>query len=197
MKSTIDELRENYKSFTDDKLIRLATTEVIGLRPEAIQVMQEEIKRRGLSEGLLGGIEVQIKEISEDELLAYCELLRRQSCPVCSSSSVKLNATLTTTVVSYLIMTTDEDNLIIACPKCLDKANKDAIIKTALFGWWGFPSGIYRTIKALYHNNKMATQTRLALPNEYFKEFVREQIGTIEANKTNTERLKSLIKYLR
>jgi hypothetical protein len=196
MKSMIDELRENYKGFSDDKLIRLATTEVDGLRPEAIQVMQEEIKRRGLSNGLLDGIKVQTKQISENELLAYCELLRRRSCPVCNSASAKLNATMTATVVSYIIMTSYEEKLTIACPDCLAKANKDAIIKTALFGWWGFPSGIYRSIKALLHNKKMKSLTGLAEPNDYFKGFVLGQVGTIEANKTNNERLQSLVKNL-
>lgn len=196
MGPTIDELRENYKGLPDDKLIRLATTEVDGLRPEAIQVMKEEIKRRGLPSGLLNGIDVQTKEISEDELLAYCELLRRRSCPVCNSSSAKLNATITATVVSYIIMTNYEEKLEIACPDCLDKANKDAMIKTALFGWWGFPSGIYRSIKALLHNKKMNGLTRLAGPNEYLKGFVLGQVGTIEANKTNNERLQSLVKNL-
>jgi hypothetical protein len=196
MGSIIDELRENYKSFPDDKLIRIATTDVSGLRPEAIQAMQEEIKSRGLSSGLLDGIEVQTKEISKDELLAYCELLRRQSCPLCNSTSTKLNATMTTTVVSYIIMTGSEEKLVIACPDCLDKANKEAMIKTALFGWWGFPSGIYRTIKALLHNKKMKSQTRLAEPNDYFKGFVLGQVGTIEANKTNSDRLQSLVKNL-
>ncbi len=192
----IDELRENYKSFPDDKLIRIATTDVSGLRPEAIQALQEEIKSRGLSDGLIDGIEVQTKEISADELLAYCELLRRRSCPVCNSTSAKLNATMTATTVSYIIMTSYEEKLAIACPDCLDKANKDAMIKTALFGWWGFPSGIYRTIKALMLNKKMKNLTHLAEPNDYFKGFVLGQVGTIEANKTNNERLQSLVKNL-
>lgn len=196
MKSMIDELRENYKSLPDDKLIRVATTDVSGLRPEAIQVLQEEIKRRGLSDGLIDGIEIQTKEISTDELLAYCELLRRRPCPVCNATSAKLNATMTATTVSYLIMTSYEEQLLIACPDCLDKANKDAMIKTALFGWWGFPSGIYRTIKALIHNKKMKGMTRLTEPNDYFKGFVLSQIGTIEANKTNSERLQALVKNL-
>jgi hypothetical protein len=197
MKSTIEELLETYKSFSDEKLIRLATTEVDGLRPEAIQVMREEVKRRRLPDGLLNGIEIQTKEISSDKLLAYCELLRRQPCPVCNTESTKLNATMTVTVVSYLIMTSSENLLVFACPNCLTKSTKEAMIKTALFGWWGFPSGIYLTIKALFHNSKISRQTQLSEPNEYFTNFVREQIGIIEANKTNPERLQSLVRNLK
>ena len=196
MEPSIDDLRKNYKRYSDDQLIRIATTDASGLRPEAIQVMEEEIKSRGLSTDLLKGIEVQRKEITEGELLQYCELLRKQPCPICSSTSNKLNATMTGSVVSFIVMTNYEKKLLVACPDCLDKANKDAMIKSALLGWWGIPWGIVRTIQAIIFNNKMSSQTRLAESNDFLKGFVLGQIGTIEANKTNSERLQSLIKYL-
>jgi len=197
MNSMLDDLRKTYKEFPDDKLIRIATTDVSGLRPEAIQALQEEIKSRGLSAGLLDGINIQTKDISENELLAYCELLRRRPCPMCQSTSSKLNATITATAVSYVIMTSYEEKLAIACPACLDKANKDAMIKTALFGWWGFPSGIYRSIKALILNKGMKPHAHNTEPNDYLKGFVLGHIGVIEANKSNNERLQELVKNLR
>jgi hypothetical protein len=42
----------------------------------------------------------------------------------------------------------------------------------------------------------MKSMTRLAEPNDYLKGFVLGQVGTIEANKTNNERLQSLVKNL-
>ena len=196
MEPSIDDLRKNYKGYSDDLLIRIATTDASGLRPEAIQVMQEEIKSRGLSETLVKGIEVQRKEISVKELLEYCELLRKQPCPICGATSSKLNATMVGSVVSFIVVTNYEKKLLVACPDCLNKANKDAMIKSALLGWWGIPWGIVRTIQALIFNNKMSSQTQLAEPNDFLKGFVLTQIGTIEANKTNNERLNSLLKYL-
>jgi len=196
MEPSIDDLKKNYKNFSDNELIRIATTDASGLRPEAIQVMQEEIKSRGLSIDLLKGIEVQRKAISESELVEYCELLRTQPCPVCGSTSSRLNATMTGNVVSFIVFTNYEKKLLVACPDCLAKANKNAMIKSALLGWWGFPWGIIKTIQALIFNNKLSGQTRIAEPNDMLKGFVIGQIGTIEANKTNPERLNLLLKNL-
>jgi len=196
MEPSIEDLRNNYKRFSDDKLIQLATTDAAGLRPEAIQVLQEEIKDRGLSTDLLKGIDVQRKEINEKELLEFCEIIRKQPCPICGSALFKLNATLTGNVVSFLIFTNYEKKLVIACPDCLRKANKNAMIKSAFLGWWGIPWGIIRTIQSFIFNNKMSKQTQLEEPNENLIGFVLERVGTIEANKLDNARLQSLIKYL-
>lgn len=196
MEPSIDDLRSNYKHFSDEELIHIATSDASGMRPEAIQVMQEEIKSRGLSTDLLKGIEVQRKDISESELLAYCELVRNQPCPICGSTSTKLNATIAATVVSYIIMTSKDRKLIVACPDCLDRANKAATRKTALFGWWGFPHGIFSSIKAILHNRKMSDEIQLAEPNGPLIGFVLGRIGAIESNKSNPEQLRSLIRQI-
>jgi hypothetical protein len=193
MQAPIEELRKNYKRLSDDVLIKIATTEAAGLRPEAIQVIHEEIRNRRLSEGLIGGMEIQTKELSEVELLAYCELIRQQACPVCNSSSQKLNAIITYTVIGYVILTGSEDKLIIACPNCLEKKRKDAMRKTAFFGWWGFPKGFFYTISALLNNKKMSKQTHLTEPSDYLKHFVLNNIGKIETNKRNADQLFALI----
>jgi hypothetical protein len=193
MQPSIDDLRKNYKRLSDDVLMKIATAEAAGLRPEAIQVIQEEINSRGLSKTLLAGMEIQSREISEIELLAYCELIRQQPCPVCHSSVKKINATIIATVISYVIMSSDEDKLIIACPDCMAKQLKDASFTTALFGWWGLPSGPFKTIGVLMQNKKMSKQIHLAEPSAHLKVFVLQNIGTIEANRSNAEGLASLL----
>jgi len=197
MEPTIDDLRKNYKRYSNDELIRIASTDASGLRPEAIQVMQEEIKSRGLSDELVKGIEVQRKEITDAELLDYCEVIRKQPCPVCNSSASRLNATLVGTVMSFILITNYQKKILVACPDCLDKANKNAIIKSALFGWWGLPWGIIYTIQSFIFNNKMSKETRLQTPNSNLKGFVIGHVGTIAANTTNNERLQSLVRDLK
>ena len=90
-----EELRKNYERFDDAKLIRLATEEASGLRPEAVELIRQIIRERGLSEDIVKGLEVQRQEIDEKTLLAYVELLRTLPCPLCSSKKEKLNATMT------------------------------------------------------------------------------------------------------
>jgi hypothetical protein len=197
MLPNLEELRKNYERFDDNKIIRLATEEASELRPEAVDLLRQIIKERGLSGDLLKGIDVQIQEIDNDKLLEYAELLRRLPCPVCKSTNEKLNATMTGSVISFIILTNYEKELIIACPNCLDKANTKAIIKSALLGWWGLPWGFIRTIQALLFNDKMKEQNRLSEPNELLKGFVLERIGRLEASRNNSSELQEIIERIR
>jgi hypothetical protein len=196
MLPNLKELRQNYETFDDSKLIRLATEEASELRPEAVELLKQIIKERGLSVDILKGIGVQIQEIDDEKLLEYSELVRSLPCPVCKSTNEKLNATMTGSVISFIIITNYEKELKIACPNCLDKANNNAIIKSALLGWWGLPWGLIRTTQALLFNEKMKKQNRLSEPNDLLRGFVFERIGRLEASRNNPSELQELIERI-
>ncbi|HEY8782897.1 MAG TPA: hypothetical protein VIM16_14830 [Mucilaginibacter sp.] len=197
MEPNIEELRKNYESFADEKLIRVATEDATGLRPEALELLKQIIKERGLSQSVTKGIDAQFKKIDEKTLLEYCELLRRLPCPICNSEYDKLNATITGTVISFIVMTSYRKEIKIACPTCLDKQNNNAMIKSALLGWWGLPWGVVRTPKALLFNNKMKKQNHRSEANDVLKAFVLERVGRIEASRNNQEGLNDIIQYIR
>lgn len=197
MEPSITELRKNYESLPDDKIIRLASEEARSLRPEALELLKQIIKERGLSADVTNSIDAQSKKITEDILLEYTELLRGLPCPVCNTADDKLNATITGTVISFILMTSYRKEVKIACPACLNKLNNNAIIKSALLGWWGLPWGIFRTPQALILNNKMKKQNNLQEANGVFKSFVLQRIGRIEANRNNPSGLNDIIQYIR
>lgn len=197
MEPSITELRKNYESLPDDKIIRLASEEARSLRPEALELLKQIIKERGLSADVTNSIDAQSKKITEDILLEYTELLRGLPCPVCNTAGDKLNATITGTVISFILMTSYQKEVKIACPACLNKLNNNAIIKSALLGWWGLPWGIFRTPQALILNNKMKKQNNLQEANGVFKSFVLQRIGRIEANRNNPSGLSDIIQYIR
>jgi hypothetical protein len=197
MEPGIEELRKNYEKFDDRKLIRIASEEASGLRPEALELVKTIIKERGLSEQITKAIDVQLEKITEAQLLEYSELLRRLPCPVCNGVFDKLNATITATVISFVVMTSYRKKVKIACPQCLDKQNNDAMIKSALLGWWGFPWGIIRTPQALIFNNKRKKLNHLDGPNDLFKSFVLGRVGRIEASRKNPAELEDIINYIR
>lgn len=193
---SIEQLRKNYEGFNDGKLIKLAIEGAQRLRPEALELLKEIIKERGLSENILKGIDAQFQEIDHQVLSEYTDLLRKLPCPVCNSSKEKLNATITGKVVSFIVFTNYEKEVKVACPDCLDKQNKDAMVKSVLLGWWGIPWGIARTIRALIFNTQMKKQNRLTEANDTFNAFVLERIGCIETNKNNPAALQELIKHI-
>ncbi|RYY00338.1 hypothetical protein EON78_01445 [bacterium] len=193
MEPTIEELRKNYEKFDDKKLIQIATNEASGLRPEAVDLIKEIIKERGLSENITKAIDAQLQEIDEITLNDYTEILRNLHCPICKLNTYKLNATMTGRVISFIVFTSYEKKLVIGCPDCLEKANKDAMIKTALLGWWGLPWGLIRTPLALLLNNKMRNQSKLSEANDLLKGFALENIGFLEANRHNQKELEEFI----
>jgi hypothetical protein len=193
MEPTAEELRKNYERFNDAKLIRLATEEAADLRPEAVDILKQIIRERGLSADIVKGIDVQLQEIDQEKLQEYTELLRGLPCPVCKSTNAKLNATMTGTVVSILVVTNYEKELKIACPDCLDKANNAAVVKSAMLGWWGFPFGLIRTPQALLFNNKMKKQNRMSGPSDLLTAFVLERIGRVEASRNSVSELEDII----
>jgi hypothetical protein len=197
MEPGIEELRKNYEKFDDRKLIRIASEEASGLRPEALELVKTIIKERGLSEQIIKAIDVQTGKITEAQLLEYAELLRKLPCPICNGAFEKLNATLTATVISFVVMTNYSKKVKIGCPECLDKQNNNAMIKSALLGWWGFPWGLVRTPQALILNNKRKKLNHLDGPNDLFKSFVLGRVGRIEANRKNPSELEYIINYIR
>lgn len=197
MEPSVEELRKNYERFDDKKLIRIATEEASSLRPEALALIKQVIKERGLSEDILNAVDVQFKPVDEKTLLSYTNLLRDQPCPVCNATSEKLNATMTGTVISFVIMSSYRKELKIACPTCLDKQNNNAMIKSALFGWWGFPWGLIRTPQALLLNSKMKKQNHYTEANDLLNAYTLNNIGRIEANRSSADGLSELVKYVR
>lgn len=187
-------LKENYRRLSDDKLLRIVAEDATRLRPEALVLLKEELATRGLSATAEKTIEAQFKVISEEGIAEYCGLLQAQPCPLCRSSAQRLNATISSKVMSFLVMTTWKKQFAIACPTCLDKLNRDASTTSALLGWWGFPWGISRTIQALIDNRKMARTNHVPYPNDLLKAFVVSNVGRIEAARDNAGDLQALLK---
>jgi len=194
MELSFHDLKQNFQRFENEKLIRIATEKVDGLRPEAVQALQEVIKERGLSESILKGLQLQRQGIDEKTLLTHVELVRVLPCPDCGTKASKLNGTVCGTVVSFIIMTNYGKRLKIACPTCLDKACDSATGKSAAFGWWGFPWGIIRTIQCLTFNSRMKKQNHSVGPNETLLAFVHSKIGVLEAHRNDKPRLLEIIK---
>jgi hypothetical protein len=186
-------LRENYRKLPDDKLMRIVAEDAAKLRPEALGVLREELQSRGLAEVAEKSIQAQLRVLSNTELEEYSALLQALPCPLCHSTDCPLNATMTSKVLSFVVMTTSKKALAIACPTCLDKLTREASISSALLGWWGIPWGVIRTIQALVFNSKMEKGHHLPYANDLLKSFVVDNVGRIEAAQESVSGLQRII----
>jgi hypothetical protein len=195
MSSGIDKemVREHYQRLPDKDLIHALTNDATGLTPEAQEIVKEEVKRRKLDSNLIKGIEAQQKDYTIEEIDKYCAIIQKLPCPKTGSISERLNATLTAEVMSFVLFTNYRKKIVVGSPDILDKANNDALAKSALLGWWGFPWGIIRTIEAITINTKNKKTNRLDTPNDYLRSFVSTHIGYIETYKDDEQKLLALI----
>jgi hypothetical protein len=135
--------------------------------------------------------------LSEAEIEEYCALIQAVPCPICHSAAEPLNATVTSKVSSFIILTTWKKELAIACPKCLDKLSESATSHSIIVGWWGIPWGIIRTIKAISSNRKMAKSHHMPYPNTTLKAFVVENVRSLDKVKDNVNQLHAFLISLR
>lgn len=189
----IEIVKENYRRLSDAELIRIATEDAFGLTSEAQQIVFEEIKRRKLDLNIINGIAAQNKEFTLEEIDSYTEIIRNLNCPDCGSTESRLNATLTSEVISIIFYTEYDKKLKVACPSCLDKANNKAIIKTLLIGWWSIPWGIIRSFQAIINNFRSKKTNHNIAANDFLRSFILNNVGSIEAFKTNREKLQEII----
>jgi hypothetical protein len=190
----IKDIEKNYERMSDNEIIRIATTDARGLRPEVFGIIENEIKKRNLNPDILKGALAQNKEYSIDEVENYSKLLRDLPCPICGNIHEKLNGTISHTVKSFIIFTTYGTEPTIACPDCLDKKNNAAMISTALLGWWGIPWGFFKTPIYIYRNYKAKQENRIDNSNNTLLSFTLGNIGEIETYKDDKEKLKEIIK---
>lgn len=189
----IEYVQKTYERMTDDELIHVATQDAYGLTPEAMEVVKTEIKKRGLDENIAKGVEAQNKIHSIEEIDAYCDVLSKLSCPICGSATERLNGTMTGEVMSFVFFTWYKKKVKVGCPHCLDKANENALITTAVLGWWGFPWGLVRTPQAILLNIKSKRTNHAYEHNKYLRTFVLSIIGELETYKEDKERLSKII----
>ena len=186
-------VQERYQRMTDDELIRTATQDAYGLTPEAMEIVKAEIKKRRLDKNISKGVEAQNKTYSIEEVDAYCDIVSKLSCPSCGATTERLNATMTSEVMSFIFFTTYNRKIKVGCPDCLDKANNNALTKTAVLGWWGFPWGIIRTPQAITLNLKSKRTNHLPEHNNYLRSFALSAIGVLETYKDNKEMLQKIV----
>lgn len=183
----------HYAKMSDEEFERIATSEAQGLRPEVLKIIADEIKKRNINPDILKGVIAQRKEYTIHEIAEYAELLRSLPCPVCANTAIKLNGTIAYTVKSIVFFTTYGSVPTIACPDCLDKKNNEAILSTALLGWWGIPWGLINTPVYIYKNIRAKKQNKINDPNNTLLSYTLSHIGRIETYKNNKEKLQEII----
>lgn len=145
----LERIKENYAKKSDEELLYLAKYDIASKNDEVVEIIKEEIVKRGLDSDLIKIIDNQKKELTEAELNQLVTAVKKTACPICEQSFSPLQAAEIQKIRSILLVTNYSSTPMITCENCISKEKNKQLILNFLLGWWGFPWGLIRTPIAL------------------------------------------------
>lgn len=189
----INELKSNYASFDDAKILRLAKSESKGLKDEVIPILIHEIKRRQLNHALIAWVNAERRILSDIELLSLKQIVKSCPCTICNQNT-PLKGFKFTTVIGFIIDETITNHERILCESCGKKKQMQAFFKTLCLGWWsigGFITTPFVLIKSLIYGIQSHKNSE-----KYIESFIQNHIGPITLGNDRKNRIISLlVKY--
>jgi len=191
MEMDIDEIRENYKRFENDRIKRIAKNDARSLKQDSVPVLIEEIKKRGLSNRLIDWVNAERRRLSAEELADLKMKTKKCKCQLCKKNT-DLKGFKFMASTGIIIDHSTYCYKLIVCAKCGRKKQKSALISTMVFGWWSLygllctPIIIFNTIKAQFQKDVRS--------EKLIEDFIKSNIGHITLGKETKEVLEELIK---
>ncbi len=176
----MEKLHDYYESLDDEKLQRIAVYEAKDLTSEAVDALIDVLFDRGFNETLINNVHLQRESLSDNDIHHLVGEFATTECPYCGKPG-RINAIKVTEVVSFILFTDVQKKVAVGCQECLGQILWKAIDKTSLWGWWGLPSGILETPKALSSNraNFVILNESFETPSDVFIEYVKSNIGYV------------------
>ncbi len=192
---TVEEIRQNYKKFTDCKIEDLAKNESRSLRPEILVVLKDEILVRNLDANLITWVEAENNLFSELEKKNLKEKIKHLPCTNCSSRNGELNGYEISTIISYLLYCDDKTDIKIICFNCASTLRNKAFLKTFFLGWWS-KRGIITTPYTLIKEIINLFFYKEKISNRVLDTFIDKNNGIFRLEGTENDTLTTLIKYV-
>lgn len=187
---SLDEIKENYRGFSDSKVENIAKNESKGLKKEVLRILKDEIIRRNLNPNLINWVNTEAKSYEGLERQTLLNNIQSQNCTKCNSKT-KLFGFETNTVKSFLIGSSIIKKEFILCRDCGKKKKLNTIGITFLAGWWsgkGFLSTPYYILTDIFNFlfiNKIS--------NRILNNFIDRYTGTFRRYGTNSSTITRLI----
>ena len=163
------------------------------MREDAIGILLEEPKRRQFPKELIKAISIPSKGFLSENMKPLINLITNLSCPICNKQKGNINAFEIATAKSFILGTSFNKYLLVACPDCIVSKAKSANIISGILGWWGLPSGPIDTIRALMINSQAPKAREYTGHSEHFLQFIKSNAVLIKMNENNDHFLNTLL----
>lgn len=133
---SIEEIRENYKGFSDSKIENIARNESKGLRKEVLAILKQEIEQRNLDNRLIAWVDAETNTLTDFEKQTLIRKIENLKCPNCGSKQTKLIGQEFNTIVSVILLCNETTENRILCSNCGRNKKIKSYLINVLAGWW-------------------------------------------------------------
>ncbi len=188
---SVEEIRENYKGFSDSKIESIAENESKGLRKEVLEILKSEIEKRNLDKRLITWVDAETNTLTEFEKQSLIKKIENLKCPNCGQKRSKLSGQEFNTIVSLIIFCNDLTQNRILCDYCGKNKKIKSMLITFFAGWWsrrGVLNTPYTIIKDtinLFYKKK--------INDRIITKFIEQNNGMFRLHGTDEEYLFNLI----
>ena len=106
----------HWRRMSDEQFTYFATHEAADIKPEAVGILRQELRRRGTVPDPDAAIDVQLRQLSSVEFESMITRFRLEPCPLCRGSGGLLNG--------IALNRAGTSELVVGCTQCLEKQIK-------------------------------------------------------------------------
>ncbi|WP_053990520.1 hypothetical protein [Mangrovimonas sp. TPBH4] len=187
----LEDIQENYRTFDDNKIIKIALNESKGLRKEVLPILKKEIERRNLNLNLITWVDCENNSFSEKETNKLINDISNLTCWKCKARSNSVQAFEINTVISLLILCNDSTKTWILCSSCGQSKKWTSLLTTLFLGWWSkkgiflTPYTLIKDITNLFFQNKKS--------DKMLRELIKANTGTLRSGSLDDTSLEKFV----
>ena len=189
-----EEVKENYKSLSDSKIVSLAQNESKSLRKEILSILKDEIEVRNLDKNLINWVDAETNSFAGLERKDLINKIQNLNCPKCNKTADKLRGFEINTITSFLIFSNYSRKEKILCNGCGKKEKLYALLITFFAGWWS-RQGIFQTPWVIIKDSVNFIFLE-KISNRIFDRVINDNTGYLRLKGTEQKTLSNLIKKI-
>jgi len=190
---SVEEIRENYKGFSDSKIENIARNESKGLRKVVLGILKMEIEKRNLDESLITWVDAETNTLTDFEKQSLIKKIENLKCPNCEQKRSKLIGQEFNTVVSVILWCNDITEKRILCYYCGRNKKFKSFLITGFVGWWS-RRGILLTPYTLIKDT-INIFFQKKINDRIIEEFIEQNNGLFRLHGAENESLSNLISW--
>jgi len=188
---SIDEIRNNYKEYSDFDIKKIAINESKSLRKEVLKILTQEIEKRKLDETLITWVKVENDTLSKSEQESLIRKIEELQCPNCGERNNKIGGFEFKRVLSILIFYSSFIESRIMCFDCGKRKKRNSILIILFSGWWSIKGLLFTPFTLIKEILSLSSLEEKS--SEILNTFLEKNTGLIRLHGDKSENLTGLI----